>query len=159
MVDPNMPDRNNPNTNNPALADSATATSRESAISSPRSSLESRSPPSRNPSFRLSSISSAQPRQSFSDSLRGVPPSPRARRQPSLSQAAVQSLIDNPPIPTSADPAFAGRDWTQISIGELISPNDFHFVEADTGIEEATSVCRRRREKKKETSLQTSFIT
>ena len=111
-----------------------------SNIASPRSSTESRSPSFRNHSHRLSSISSNQQhRQSFSESLRGVPSSPRSRRQPSLTQSAVQSLIDNPPS-RQANPAFAGRDWRQISIGELVSPDDLKFVEIDTGIEEATNV-------------------
>lgn len=114
----------------------------DSAISSPRSSTESRSPRSRHPSIRLSHISSTNTshRQSFSDSLRGIPQSPRARRQPSLTQAAIQGLIDNPPVRNPADPAFSGRDWGQISIGELAKPEDLRFVEVDTGIEEATNV-------------------
>lgn len=40
----------------------------------------------------------------------------------------------------ASDPAFSGRDWTQISIGELTSGNDLKWVEADTGIEEATNI-------------------
>lgn len=79
-------------------------------------------------------------RQSFSESLRGVPPSPRAQRQPSLTQAAVQELIDNPPTRNAADPAFHGRDWRSITVGELVSPGDLRFVEIDTGIEAATNV-------------------
>ena len=79
--------------------------------------------------------------QNFSESLRGAPPgSPRARRQPSLTQSAIQSLIDNPPAPTTADPAFVGRDWREISVGELVIPDELRFVELDTGIEEATNV-------------------
>ncbi|OJD14905.1 hypothetical protein AJ78_04790 [Emergomyces pasteurianus Ep9510] len=105
-----------------------------------RSSTDSRPGSSQNTSFRLGSMPPLQPRQSFSDSLRATPSSPRARRQPSLSQSAVQSLIDNPPSGTAADPAFAGRDWTQISIGELVTANDLRFVEMDTGIEEATNI-------------------
>lgn len=81
-----------------------------------------------------------QHRQSLSESLRGPPGSPRARRQPSLNQSALQSLIDNPPPPKNADPAFLDRDWREISIEELISPGDLRFVEMDTGIEEATNV-------------------
>lgn len=78
---------------------------------------------------------------SLSETLRGVNPgSPRSRRQPSLTQAAIQSLIDNPPVRNAPDPAFAGRDWRHISIGELVSPNDLKFVELDTGIEEATNI-------------------
>ncbi|PGG95900.1 hypothetical protein GX51_08079 [Blastomyces parvus] len=105
-----------------------------------RSSTDSRSPTSNNAPFRLGSMPPLQPRHSFSDSLRAAPSSPRARRQPSLTQSAVQSLIDNPPSGNAADPAFAGRDWTQISIGELVTPSDLRFVEMDIGIEEATKV-------------------
>ncbi|EGE86458.1 CBS domain-containing protein [Blastomyces gilchristii SLH14081] len=105
-----------------------------------RSSIDSRSPTSNNAPFRLGTMPPLQPRHSFSDSLRAAPSSPRARRQPSLPQSAVQSLIDNPPSGNAADPAFAGRDWTQISIGELVTPSDLRFVEMDTGIEEATKV-------------------
>jgi hypothetical protein len=57
-----------------------------------------------------------------------------------LTQAAIQGLIDNPPVRNPADPAFSGRDWGQISIGELAKPEDLRFVEVDTGIEEATNV-------------------
>src|SRR5204862_4189852 len=106
------------------------------------SNTDSRTSCSRSPPFRLSSIPTAgsQHRQSFSESLRAVPPSPRARRQPSLTQAAIQSLIDNPPSRNAADPAFSGRDWTQISVGELLDADDVCFVESDTGLEDATNV-------------------
>ncbi|EFW20098.1 cell separation during budding [Coccidioides posadasii str. Silveira] len=67
-----------------------------------------------------------------------MPPSPRARR-PSVTQAALQSLIDNPPAHNGADPAFSGRNWTQISVEELVNPEDCHFVEADMTIEDATN--------------------
>ncbi|GES60712.1 CBS domain protein [Aspergillus terreus] len=109
-----------------------------SNVASPRSSTDSRSPSMRSQSLRLSS--NHQHRQSFSETLRAAPGSPRARRQPSLTQAAIQSLIDNPPAPNHVDPAFVGRDWREISIGELVSPDDLKFVEIDTGIEEATNV-------------------
>ncbi|KAJ5384808.1 Major facilitator superfamily domain general substrate transporter [Penicillium concentricum] len=111
------------------------------SIASPRSSTESRSPSTRN-QLRVSHIPPAnhQHRQSLSESLRGPPGSPRARRQPSLPQSAIQSLIDNPPPPKNSDPAFIGRDWREISIGELVSPDDLKFVELDTGIEEATNI-------------------
>ncbi|KAI5300129.1 cell separation during budding, partial [Ascosphaera atra] len=85
-------------------------------------------------SVRLNSTS----RQSFHESLR-IPASPRSRRQQSLTQSAVKSLIDNPPA-RKTDPAFAGRDWTQITIGELARPTDLQFVEADMNIEDATSL-------------------
>jgi len=108
-----------------------------------RSSIDSqRSPPSRNPSLRLASIPSAasRDRQSLNENLRGIPPSPRATRQPSLGQAAVQELIDNPPTRNPVDPQFQGRDWQSISISELVNVDDVRFVEADTGIEAATEV-------------------
>ncbi|PGH27567.1 hypothetical protein AJ80_00809 [Polytolypa hystricis UAMH7299] len=124
-----MADRNSNNNQAPT----------DSPVSSPRSSTDSRNASSRN-SFRPGSLSSTQARQSFGDSLRAAPSSPRARRQPSLTQSAIQSLIDNPPTRNAADPAFSGRDWTQITVGELVSPDDFRFVEADTGIEEATNL-------------------
>jgi hypothetical protein len=101
---------------------------------------ESRSTHSRTPSLHLAHMPSpvSQHRQSFSESLRGLPPSPRAQRQPSLSQLAVQELIDNPPARN--DPAFAGRDWRTVNIDELVSPDDLQFVEANTGVEAATNV-------------------
>jgi hypothetical protein len=43
-------------------------------------------------------------------------------------------------VPKTTDPAFVGRDWREISIGELVSPDDLKFVELDTGIEDATNV-------------------
>lgn len=110
------------------------------AAASPRSSTDSRS--SNRNSLRVSGMppASHQHRQSLSESLRAPPVSPRARRQPSLTQSAVQSLIDNPPPPKNADPAFMGRDWREIAISELVSPDDLHWVEMDTGIEDATNV-------------------
>ncbi|KAL9007387.1 MAG: hypothetical protein Q9173_007329 [Seirophora scorigena] len=56
-------------------------------------------------------------RQSFTESLRGHPPSPRATRQPSLSQAQLQELLNNPPTVGTADPTFSGRDWQTIGVG------------------------------------------
>ncbi|KAJ6096137.1 hypothetical protein N7486_006883 [Penicillium sp. IBT 16267x] len=111
-----------------------------SNIASPRSSTESRS--SNRNSLRVTHMPPAnhQHRQSLSETLRGPPGSPRTRRQPSLNQSALQSLIDNPPPPKNVDPAFVDRDWRDISIEELISPDDLRFVEMDTGIEEATNL-------------------
>lgn len=113
-----------------------------SQIASPGSSTDSRSSSTRAQPLRVSHGTGAnhQHRQSLSESLRGPPGSPRTRRQPSLSQSALQSLIDNPPPPKNVNPAFADRDWREISIGELVSPDDLRFVEVDTGIEEATNV-------------------
>ncbi|KAJ6163964.1 Protein sds23 [Penicillium chermesinum] len=110
----------------------------DAGTASPRSSTDSRS--SNRTSLRITGLPTHQHRQSLSESLRGPLASPRARRQPSLTQSAVQSLIDNPPPPKNADPAFMGRDWRHIAISELVSPDDLHWVEMDTGIEEATNV-------------------
>ncbi|EXJ84952.1 hypothetical protein A1O3_05627 [Capronia epimyces CBS 606.96] len=119
---------------------------REPPFNSPptssRSSLDAQSPTgaSRTTSLRIPSMPSAaaQHRQSFNE-LRGHPPSPRSQRQPSLSQLAVQELIDNPPM-KNPDPKFAGRDWTTIKIKELVSPDDLRFVDNDTAVEAATKI-------------------
>ena len=79
-------------------------------------------------------------RPSFTEQMRGLPPSPRANRHLSLSQAQIQDLLSNPPTAGSADPAFAGRNWEHISVGELVNPDDLHFVELDTSVEAATNV-------------------
>jgi hypothetical protein len=124
------------------LSQSPSSSSTNSAQS--RSSIsDSRSPPSRGNSLRLAHIplSNAPHRQSFSESLRGLPPSPRAQRQPSLTQLAVQELIDNPPAQNQPDPAFLGRDWRSIPIVELVSPEELRFVDVETGVEAATNVC------------------
>ncbi len=114
---------------------------KDSVPQSPRSIDESRFPTSRSPSLRLGHASNAASphRQSFSESLRGLPPSPRSQRHPSLTQAAVQELLNNPPINAPADPAFVGRDWRTIQVGELVNAIDLQFVELDTGVEAATN--------------------
>ena len=113
-----------------------------SPANSRSSTSETRSPPTRTPSLRLANMpnASAQHRQSFSE-LRGLPPSPRSQRHPSVSQLAVQELIDNPPR-NAPDPKFAGRDWRTVEVQELTSPNDLKFVNVDTGVEDATKVCQ-----------------
>jgi len=123
-----------------SLEAAAAGSSNGSAVVSPRSSIDSRTSSIRNHSARRSHISTNHShRQSFSETLR-APGSPRSRRQPSITNAGVLNLIDNPPVPNDPDPKFAGRDWRHISIGELVSPDDLKFVEVDTGIEEATDV-------------------
>lgn len=52
----------------------------------------------------------------------------------------MQELLNNPPTAGSADPAFAGRDWQHINVGELVNPKDLRFVELDTSVEDATNV-------------------
>lgn len=90
--------------------------------------------------MRLGSPGHHSHRQSFTESLRGMPPSPRQNRHLSLSQAQMQDLLNNPPTSGHADPKFAGRDWQHISVGELVEPEDLRFVELDSGVEDATNV-------------------
>jgi hypothetical protein len=112
-----------------------------SDTTSPRSSEDGRPVP-RSPSMRVASpVVSHRHSSSFSDQFRGIPPSPRNSRQLSISSMpAVQDLLNNPPKPDNADPKFQGRDWHTIAVGELVDVKDVHFVEVDTGIEEATNV-------------------
>ena len=117
-----------------------------SSLSSPssRSSLDSRPTPQRANSHNMRLSPSPSPghahRPSFTEQLRGMPPSPRQQRHLSLSQVQVQDLLNNPPTASQSDPKFAGRDWQHISVGELVNPEDVHFVEFETGIEDATNV-------------------
>lgn len=91
------------------------------------------------PSPHRTSRDMSSHRQSFSE--RGIPNSPR-QRNPSLSQQAIQDLINNPPVGRKDDAGqrFAGRDWRSITLGEIIAPNEVHFIEADSTIEAATRV-------------------
>ena len=102
---------------------------------------ESSSPPPKDlPHLRVgSSSSSSTHRQSISDQLRH-PPSPRAQRQPSLTQAAIYELMSNPPPAQAGDPAFVGRDWKTIRVGELVDEKDIQWVQLDTSVKDATEV-------------------
>lgn len=79
-------------------------------------------------------------RSSFAENLRSHPPSPRSQRHPSFTQAAVQELLNHPPPAKAGDSRFSGRDWRQISVGELVSKDDVHFTESEAGVEETTKV-------------------
>jgi hypothetical protein len=79
-------------------------------------------------------------RQSLVENLRGMPASPRSQRHPSFTQAAVQDLMNHPPAQRSQNPRFAGRDWRDVSVGELVSREDVKWVEMDTSVEDATKV-------------------
>lgn len=118
------------------------ALSTQLTSASDRSSTDSRRMPSRTSSGRLGHTPSPTPghRQSFTEQLRGMPPSPRAIRHLSFSQAQMQDLLNNPPTAGSSDPAFAGRDWQHIGVGELVNSKDLLFVELDTSVEAATNV-------------------
>jgi CBS domain-containing protein len=71
--------------------------------------------------------------------MRGPPHSPRASRQPSLTQQAFQDLLNNPPT-KGGDSAFHGRDWKTIRIGEIVEQGQVQFAEYDTSVEDATEL-------------------
>ncbi|KAF2174773.1 hypothetical protein K469DRAFT_680870 [Zopfia rhizophila CBS 207.26] len=95
-----------------------------------------RSPP---PQLKMSSSPHSNHRSSFAENMRGLPASPRAHRQPSLSQQALQDLLNNPPTKNGA-PEFVGRDWKTIRVGEIVDAEQVRFVQYDTSVEEATNV-------------------
>ena len=123
-----------------------TAAKRPSSSSSASSSLDPQRPgPHRTHSHNMRLAHQTSPshshRPSFTEQLRGMPPSPRGTRQLSMSEAQIRDLMNNPPTAGSADPRFAGRDWQHIAVGELVRPEDLRWVEVDTGVEDATNVC------------------
>ncbi|CAN9289270.1 unnamed protein product [Alternaria alternata] len=97
----------------------------------------------RTPPIALKLGSSPSPasshRSSFAEHMRGTPTSPRASRQPSLTQQALQDLLNNPPT-KGGDPKFQGRDWKSVRLGEIVDPDLVRFVEYDTSVEDATSI-------------------
>ncbi|KAF1950241.1 hypothetical protein CC80DRAFT_554470 [Byssothecium circinans] len=97
-----------------------------------------RSPPA---ALNMSSPSHSSYRSSFAENMRGMPVSPRTTRHPSLSQQALQDLLNNPPT-KQADSKFAGKDWKTIKVGEIVGANrdDVTFVQYDTTVEEATNI-------------------
>ncbi|KAM3451257.1 hypothetical protein NHJ6243_009629 [Beauveria neobassiana] len=68
-----------------------------------------------------------------------MPSSPR-HRPPSLTQAAVQDLMNNPPTKKHSNHRFSGRDWRDITVGELVCPEDVCWVELDDSVEYATKM-------------------
>ncbi|KAK7416967.1 cell separation during budding [Neonectria punicea] len=121
------------------------ATSSTSLASAVSNSSASHKPPvlaQRSPSVSISAGSGSgtksNHRQSFVEGLRNAPSSPRSQRHPSFTQAALQDLLNHPPANKHANPRFAGRDWRDVSIGELVSPEDIRWIELDSSIEEAT---------------------
>ncbi|KAK7746015.1 cell separation during budding [Cytospora paraplurivora] len=79
---------------------------------------------------------------SFAENLRNhhAPPSPRNSRHTSFTQAAVQDLMNHPPPSRQPNPKFAGRDWRDVQLGELISLNthEVKWADMDSSVEEAT---------------------
>jgi hypothetical protein len=91
--------------------------------------------------MRTPSSPSMGHRASFAENLRSNPASPRqSHRQPSLSQAAVQELLNNPPVGKHEGEEFAGRDWKSIRVGEIVGLEQVKFVEMNTTVEDATNV-------------------
>jgi hypothetical protein len=78
-------------------------------------------------------------RQSFAENQRYPPPSPRAHRHPSFTQQAIQDLLINPPSNRHANVRYAGRDWRDIALSELV-PDEARWADLDTSVEEATMV-------------------
>ncbi|KAH8160672.1 hypothetical protein CIB48_g7568 [Xylaria polymorpha] len=99
-------------------------------------------PPQRTPSsssLHKSGLASAHShRSSFAENLRGLPSSPRSHRHPSFTQAALQDLLNHPPSSRLHNPRFAGRDWRDISIGDIVSDDDVRWVDLDTSVEDAS---------------------
>lgn len=48
--------------------------------------------------------------------------------------------MNHPPTNKQANPKFAGRDWRDITVGELVSSDDICWIELDSSVEEATIV-------------------
>ncbi|KAG5960722.1 hypothetical protein E4U58_004567, partial [Claviceps cyperi] len=86
------------------------------------------------------SINKSERRQSFAENLRYAPQSPR-HRHPSFAQTALQELLNHPPAGQRySNPQFAGRDWGEITVGELVSPEDVKWVDIDSSVEDATKI-------------------
>ena len=94
--------------------------------------------PQRTPS--LSNIGNSVHRQTFAENLRNAPSSPR-HRHPSFTQAAVQELLNHPLSgQRHSNSRFAGRDLGEITVDELVSPDDVKWISMDSSVEEATMV-------------------
>ncbi|KAK8076184.1 sds23/moc1 [Apiospora phragmitis] len=97
------------------------------------------------PAKEMSISPPTQPSRSHSSSSLGREPTratpvPRSARHPSLTQAALQDLLNHPPTSKAHNPRFAGRDWRDVAVGELASKDDVKWVTMDTSVEEATMV-------------------
>jgi hypothetical protein len=126
------------------MADHADTNKKDGHIPSPLQSLSNstaslgRSPPP--PALKMAG--SPDPRShrgSFAEQMRGTPSSPRASRQPSLTQSALQELLNNPPT-KGGDVKFQNRDWKSIRLGEIVDSSLVRFAEYDTSVEDATNV-------------------
>lgn len=124
----NMSDRQTPS----ALK----STSNSSSRNSHRESLSLNRAP---PSPRLNAAT-ANRSSSLTENFRHPPLSPRAHRSPSMSQSAIQDLLNDPPSAKSRDPAFTGRDWKTVRVEEVVDEGQVRFVDMTTSVEKATEV-------------------
>ena len=90
------------------------------------------------------SINQSAHRQSFAESLRNsaIPTSPRERKRlPSISNPHVQDLLTNPPSSLKKGSFnFGGREWRDVTIGELVHDGDAQWMNMDDNVEEALKV-------------------
>lgn len=120
------------------LRENQASTCEQAATTDASTSTSQDTSPKRTPS--LSNIDKSAHRQSFAENLRNAPQSPRHRHS-SFTQAAVQELLNHPPArQRHTISKFVGRDWGEISIGELVSPEDVKWVDVDSTVEDATKV-------------------
>jgi hypothetical protein len=40
-----------------------------------------------------------------------------------------------------SDPRFAGRDWREVAVGELVAAEEVKWADMNMSVEEATMVC------------------
>lgn len=130
--------RDSRQTSSTSLASAASSSSTSSKTQPP---IPRRTPSASSISVSSSSINKAAHRQSFAEELRNPPVSPR-RRQPSVTQIAVQDLLNNPPASRHSNSRFAGREWRDVHVGELTSPDDVRWATMATSVEEATMVSK-----------------
>ncbi|KAF1812721.1 hypothetical protein P152DRAFT_347625 [Eremomyces bilateralis CBS 781.70] len=111
-----------------------------------------RSPPSRDVYLRTPSSPSMSQhpsphnshRTALADNLRG-PISPRPHRTPSLTQQALQDLLNNPPVgrvpgDDTGLQMGQGRDWKTVTVGEVVDQAEVRFVDMDMTVEAATEL-------------------
>ncbi len=130
---------------NPATASGASPSASTSSLGTPAAPPAMERNSSQSSTHKPSHI--AAHRQSFAENQRYPPPSPRDRRHPSFTQAALLELMNHPTSNRHPNPRYAGRDWRDIGVGELAAPEDVRWAELDLSVQEATMVrssdCRR----------------